>query len=101
MAEGPNSLDSEAGVRPDRANATICCLNSGVYRTVLSAIVNSSCYNGEVSTKPGQLQSDWGGDWRRDWHLLPALAVPVLVTAHLAYLARQYLFTNPESRVKL
>ncbi|MBM4230905.1 MAG: hypothetical protein FJ184_09175 [Gammaproteobacteria bacterium] len=42
--------------RPDRASATICRLNSAVYRTVLSAIVNSSCYNGEVSTKPGQLQ---------------------------------------------
>jgi hypothetical protein len=55
MAEGPNSLDSEAAVRPDRAKATICRLNSGVYRTVLSAIVNSSCYNGEVSTEPGQL----------------------------------------------
>ena len=50
MAEGPNSFDSDAAVRPDRANATICRLNSGVYRTVLSAIVNSSCYNGEVST---------------------------------------------------
>ena len=47
---------ADAAVRPDRANATICRLNSGVYRTVLSAIVNSSCYNGEVSTKPGQLQ---------------------------------------------
>ena len=44
-----------AGVRPDRANPTICSLNSGVYRTVLSAIVNSSFSNGEVSTKPGQL----------------------------------------------
>jgi hypothetical protein len=48
-----------------------------------------------------EVLSDWGGDWRRDWHMLPALAVPVLVTAHLAYLARQYLFTNPERRVKL
>src|SRR5690606_10593944 len=55
MAEGPNSLDRDAAVRPDRASATICRLNSGVYRTVLSAIVNSSCYNGEVSTKAGQL----------------------------------------------
>jgi hypothetical protein len=55
MAEGPNSLDSEAAVRPDRAKATICRLNSGVYRIDLSAIVNSSISNGEVSTKPGQL----------------------------------------------
>jgi hypothetical protein len=60
MAEGPNSFDSDAAVRPDRANATICRLNSGVYRTVLSAIVNSSCYNGEVSAKPGQLQVYFG-----------------------------------------
>src|SRR5690606_17136304 len=57
MAEGPNSLDRDAAVRPDRASATICRLNSGVYRTVLSAIVNSSCYNGEVSTKAGQLHT--------------------------------------------
>ena len=48
-------LDSDAAVRPERANATICRLNYGIYRTVLSTIVNSSCYNGEVSTKPGQL----------------------------------------------
>jgi hypothetical protein len=32
-------------------------LNSGVYRVVLSAIVNSSKSNDEVSTKPGQLHS--------------------------------------------
>ena len=41
-----------------RARPTICRLNSGVYRTVFSAIVNSSISNVEVSTKPGQLQLD-------------------------------------------
>src|SRR5690606_22636000 len=56
QAEGPNSLDSDAGVRPVPTNATICRLNSGAYRTVLSAMVNSSKSNDEVSTKPGQLQ---------------------------------------------
>ncbi len=56
IAEGPKSFDSDAAVRPDRANATICPLNFGVYRTVLSAIVTSICYNGEVSTRPDQLQ---------------------------------------------
>src|SRR5690606_13660548 len=56
QAEGPNSLDSDAGVRPVPTNATICRLNSGAYRTVLSAMVNSSKSNDEVPTKPGQLQ---------------------------------------------
>src|SRR5690606_27219733 len=60
QAEGPNSLDSDAGVRPVPTNATICRLNSGAYRTVLSAMVNSSKSNDEVSTKPGQLHSSQG-----------------------------------------
>jgi hypothetical protein len=51
-------LAKDAGLRPELANATICRLNSGVYRVDLSAIVNSSYSNGEVSTKPGQLQGD-------------------------------------------
>jgi hypothetical protein len=44
------------GVRPVRASSTICRLNSGVYRTELSAIVNASKTNLGVSTKPGQVQ---------------------------------------------
>jgi hypothetical protein len=46
----------DAGVRPVRASSTICRLNSGVYRTDLSAIVNASKTNLGVSTKPGQVQ---------------------------------------------
>jgi hypothetical protein len=33
------------------------------------------------------------------WYTLLVPAVPVLVTAHLAYLAREYLFASTESRV--
>src|SRR5579871_2134741 len=57
QAVGPNSLESDAGVRPERTRSTICRLNSGVYRTDLSAIVDSSKTNHEVSTKAGQVQS--------------------------------------------
>ena len=56
VAEDPNPRDSEAALRPLRAGATNCRLNSGVYGTVLSAIVSASIYYGEVSTKAGQLQ---------------------------------------------
>lgn len=52
---GPNSFASDAGVHPVRASSTICRLNSGVYRTDLSAIVNASKTNLGVSTKPGQV----------------------------------------------
>ena len=38
-------------------NATNCRLNSGVNRVVLSAMVNSSKSNVQVSTEPGQLQA--------------------------------------------
>jgi hypothetical protein len=50
-------LDNEAAERPLCSKDTICCLNSGVYRTVFLDIVNSSETYIEVSTKPGQLQS--------------------------------------------
>ncbi|PYS56747.1 MAG: aspartate/glutamate racemase family protein [Acidobacteria bacterium] len=55
QAVGPNSRDSSAGVRPPRTRSTICRLNSGVYRTVFSAIVNPSKPYVEVSTQAGQL----------------------------------------------
>ena len=35
------------------------------------------------------------------WYMLPVWAAPILVTAHLAYLARQYLFSNVVNRVAL
>ena len=35
------------------------------------------------------------------WYMLPVWAAPILVTAHLAYLARQYLFTCTESGVNI
>src|SRR6266404_596051 len=54
---GPNSFDNDAAVLPPRTKSTICRLNSGVYRTVLLAISNTSIANHEVSTKPGQLQT--------------------------------------------
>src|SRR5439155_24842755 len=57
QAVGPNSRDSAAGVRPLRTISTICRLNSGVYRTVFSAIVNPSKPYVEVSTQAGQLHS--------------------------------------------
>src|SRR3984957_15667537 len=53
---GPNSFDNDPAVLPPRTRSTICRLNSGVYRTVLLAISNTSISNHEVSTKPGQLQ---------------------------------------------
>ena len=37
----------------------------------------------------------------RYWYMVPVWAAPILVTAHLAYLARQYLFTSSGSRVNL
>ena len=37
---------------------------------------------------------------RHPWYMMPVWAAPILVTAHLAYLARQYLFTSSECRVK-
>jgi hypothetical protein len=40
-----------------------------------------------------------GGD--APWYMVPVFAAPILVAAHLAYLARQYLFTSTESRVSL
>src|SRR5207244_2401561 len=57
-AVGPNSRDSSAGVRPPRTRSTIWRLNSGVYRTVFSAIVNPSKPYVEVSTQAGQLHAD-------------------------------------------
>lgn len=57
QAVGPNSFANEAGVRPARTRSTICRLNSGVYRIALSAIVNSSVPNVEVSTETGQLHT--------------------------------------------
>ena len=54
----PELLDKRsAGLRPLRTKSTICRLNSGVYRTLFSAIVNTSISYVEVSTKPGQLQN--------------------------------------------
>jgi hypothetical protein len=35
------------------------------------------------------------------WYMTAFWAAPILVTAHLAYLARQYLFTSAKSRVNL
>ena len=49
-------IERDAGVLPLRTKSTICRLNSGVYRTLLSAISNTSKSNIEVSTKTGQLQ---------------------------------------------
>jgi hypothetical protein len=60
QADGPYSFPSDAGVRPLRTKLTICRLNSGVYRVVLLAILNTSKSNDEVSTKPGQVQSNFG-----------------------------------------
>src|SRR5450631_1237385 len=59
-AVGPNSFESDAGLRPLRAKSTICRLNSGVYLTLLVAISNTSISNHEVSTKPGQLHCAFG-----------------------------------------
>src|SRR5580700_7817816 len=55
QADGPNSLASDAALRPDLTRSTICRLNSGVYRTDRFAI-NTSVPYVEVSTKAGQLQ---------------------------------------------
>jgi hypothetical protein len=35
------------------------------------------------------------------WYMIPVWAAPILVTAHLAYLARHYLFASSERRVNL
>src|SRR5712671_649385 len=54
---GPYSFDKDLAVLPLCAKSTICRLNSGVYRTLLAAMLNTSITNSGVSTKPGQLQS--------------------------------------------
>lgn len=38
-------------------------------------------------------------DGRPPWYMVPVWAAPIAVTAHLAWLARQYLFTSAESGV--
>ena len=56
MAERPNSRDNGAALRVLPASATTWRLNSGEYRAGLPAIVICAP-SGELSTKPGQLQS--------------------------------------------
>src|SRR5580658_2489560 len=56
QAVGPNSFARDAALRPERTKSTICRLNSGVYRIVLTAMKNTSESNVEVSTKAGQVQ---------------------------------------------
>ena len=89
-AVGSNSRDSDSGVRPERARATICSRNSGEYGALVFDIVGSSFPKDQVPTKPGQLQII---HFVGVWDTVGALGIPTRV---LAFVDQHDLFYDVE-----